>query len=57
MLYKFIICWLFTASLYAQKNIKTFTLQEAVEFAIKNNRASQNAERDVKIAVQTKRET
>ena len=57
MLYKFIICWLFSASLYAQKNIKTFTLLEAVEFAIKNNRASQNAERDVKIAVQTKRET
>ena len=57
MLYKFIICWLFIASLYAQENIQTFTLQEAVEFAIKNNRVSQNAERDVKIAVQTIRET
>tara|TARA_B110001450_G_scaffold129477_1_gene121717 strand:+ start:128 stop:1468 length:1341 start_codon:yes stop_codon:yes gene_type:complete len=57
MLHKFIIFWLFAASLNAQENKYSFTLQEAIGFAIKNNRAVQNAERDVKIAVQTKRET
>jgi outer membrane protein TolC len=57
MLHKFIIFLLFTTSLNAQENKYSFTLQEAVEFAINNNRAIQNAERDVKIALQTKRET
>ena len=57
MLHKFIIFWLFAASLNAQENKYSFTLQEAISFAVKNNRAIQNAERDVKIAVQTKRET
>jgi outer membrane protein TolC len=57
MLHKFIIFLLFAASLNAQENKYSFTLQEAIGFAIKNNRAVQNAERDVKIAVQTKRET
>ena len=57
MLHKFIIFLLFAASLNAQENKYSFTLQEAIGFAIKNNRAIQNAERDVKIAVQTKRET
>jgi outer membrane protein TolC len=57
MLHKFIIFLLFTTSLNAQENKYSFTLQEAVEFAINNNRAIQNAERDVKIAAQTKRET
>tara|TARA_B110000240_G_scaffold9125_1_gene9864 strand:+ start:518 stop:1858 length:1341 start_codon:yes stop_codon:yes gene_type:complete len=57
MLHKFIIFWLFAASLNAQENKYSFTLQEAIGFAIKNNRAIQNAERDVKIAEQTKRET
>ena len=57
MLHKFIIFLLFAASLNAQENKYSFTLQEAIGFAINNNRAIQNAERDVKIAVQTKRET
>ena len=57
MLHKIIIFWLFASSLYAQESTTSFTLQEAIAFAIKNNRAVQNAERDVKIAVQTKRET
>ena len=57
MLHKIIIFWLFASSLYAQESTSSFTLQEAIAFAIKNNRAVQNAERDVKIAVQTKRET
>lgn len=57
MLHKFIIFLLFATSLNAQENKYSFTLQEAVEFAINNNRAIQNSERDVKIAVQTKRET
>tara|TARA_B110000459_G_scaffold129134_1_gene141408 strand:+ start:194 stop:1531 length:1338 start_codon:yes stop_codon:yes gene_type:complete len=57
MLHNFIIFWLFAASLNAQENKYSFTLQEAMDFAIKNNRAIQNAERDVKVAVQTKRET
>ena len=57
MLHKIIIFWLFASSLYAQESTTSFTLQEAIAFTIKNNRAVQNAERDVKIAVQTKRET
>ena len=57
MLHKIIVFWLFASSLYAQESTTSFTLQEAIAFAIKNNRAVQNAERDVKIAVQTKRET
>ena len=57
MLHKFIIFLLFATSLNAQENKYSFTLQEAVDFATDNNRAIQNAERDVKIAVQTKRET
>ena len=57
MLHKFVIFLLLATSLNAQQNKYSFTLQEAVEFAINNNRAIQNSERDVKIAVQTKRET
>lgn len=57
MLHKFIIFLLLATSLNAQENKYSFTLQEAIDFAIQNNRAVQNAERDVKIAVQTKRET
>ena len=57
MLHKFIIFLLFATSLNAQENKYSFTLQEAVDFAINNNRVIQNAERDVKIAAQTKRET
>lgn len=57
MLHKFIIFLLFATSLNAQENKFSFTLQEAVDFATDNNRAIQNAERDVKIAAQTKRET
>ena len=57
MLHKFIIFLLLATSLNAQENKYSFTLQEAVDFAINNNRAIQNAERDVKIALQTKRET
>jgi outer membrane protein TolC len=57
MLHKFIIFLLFATSLNAQENKYSFTLQEAVDFATNNNRAIQNAERDVKIAAQTKRET
>ena len=57
MLHKFIIFLLFATSLNAQKNKYSFTLQDAVDFATDNNRAIQNAERDVKIAAQTKRET
>jgi outer membrane protein TolC len=57
MLHKFIIFLLFATSLNAQENKYSFTLQEAVDFATDNNRAIQNAERDVKIAAQTKRET
>jgi outer membrane protein TolC len=57
MLHKFIIFLLFATSLNAQENKYSFTLQEAIDFATDNNRAIQNAERDVKIAAQTKRET
>ena len=57
MLYKFIIFWLCATATFAQDNSQAFSLEEAIDFALVNNPNIKNAERDVKIAAQTKRET
>lgn len=48
---------MFTVSLFSQENVQRFTLQEAINFALVNNRAVLNAERDVDVAKQQKWET
>lgn len=57
MLYKFIIFWFCASATFAQDNSQAFSLKEAIDFALVNNPNIKNAERDVKIAAQTKRET
>ena len=42
---------------FAQESSKAFSLQEAIDFAIENNRAAQNASKDIDAAVQRKWET
>lgn len=49
--------FLFTVSLFSQDNAQSFSLQEAIDFALANNRSVLNAERDVEAAKQQKWET
>lgn len=49
--------FLFTVSLFSQDNVQSFSLQEAIDFALANNRSVLNAERDVEAAKQQKWET
>ena len=49
--------FLFTISLFSQDNVQSFTLQEAIDFALANNRSVLNAQRDVEAAKQQKWET
>jgi len=49
--------FLFTVSLFSQDNVQSFSLQEAIDFALANNRSVVNAERDVEAAKQQKWET
>ena len=42
---------------FSQDDIQSFTLQEAIDYALENNRTSKNAERDIEIAKQKKWET
>ena len=50
---------LFLLSLYgfSQENAASFTLQQAIDFALENNRASKNATRDIEAAKKQKWET
>ena len=41
----------------SQENTQSFSLQEAIDFALQNNRTSKNAERDIEAAKQRKWET
>lgn len=50
------ICFSF-AQLHSQEETYNFSLQEAIEFAIVNNRLAKNAERDIAIAEKKKWET
>ncbi|PNQ72037.1 transporter [Hanstruepera neustonica] len=49
-----IICFLFSIMSLGQENNYTFSLQEAIDFALENNRAAKNAIRDVEIAEKEK---
>ncbi|RKE98935.1 TolC family protein [Ichthyenterobacterium magnum] len=42
---------------FSQKDTKSFTLQEAIDFALENNRTSKNAARDIEAAKKQKWET
>ena len=42
---------------FSQDDRQSFTLQEAIDYALENNRTAKNAERDIEIAKQQKRET
>ena len=42
---------------FAQQQSKSFSLQEAIDYALENNRTAKNAARDIEAAKQQKRET
>ena len=42
---------------FSQENKHSFTLQEAIDFALENNRQAQNAQRDIEAAKKQKWET
>ncbi|MFD0989397.1 TolC family protein [Mariniflexile jejuense] len=44
-------------SLFSQENIQSFSLQEAINFALQNNRTAKNAARDIEAAKKQKWET
>ena len=47
----------FSLVLFAQENTQTFSLQEAIGYALENNRSAKNAARDIDAAVKQKWET
>ncbi len=59
MKYKFILLVIFSYSIFghSQQNETSFTLQEAIDFALENNRTAKNAARDIKAAEKQKWET
>lgn len=59
MIKKLIICFslIFVASLNAQEASKSLSLQEAIDFALENNRTAKNAALDIKAAEKQKWET
>ncbi|MGB1311996.1 MAG: TolC family protein [Bizionia paragorgiae] len=52
-----VLFFLFGLSLFSQDNVQRFTLQEAIDYALANNRTALNAQLDVEAAKQQKRET
>lgn len=52
-----VLFFLFSLSLFSQDNVQRFTLQEAIDYALANNRTAINAQLDVEAAKQQKRET
>lgn len=52
-----VLFFLFSLSLFSQDNVQRFTLQEAIDYALANNRTALNAQLDVEAAKQQKRET
>ncbi len=59
MKYKFLLLVIFSYSIlgHSQQNEASFTLQEAIDFALENNRTAKNAARDIKAAEKQKWET
>ena len=53
----YIIIFLISASVLSQEESKSFSLQEAINYALENNRTSKNAQRDIEAAKQQKWET
>ena len=53
----FIICVFCVVNVMAQNEIKEFSLDEAISFAIEHNRTSKNATLDIEVAKQQKWET
>ncbi len=51
------LCLILSYSVTAQDNTYSFTLQQAIDFALKNNRTAKNAARDIKAAEKQKWET
>ncbi|MDT0557875.1 TolC family protein [Ichthyenterobacterium sp. W332] len=51
------ITLLLSFSLFAQDNKQSFSLQEAIDYALQNNRTAKNAARDIEAAVEQKWET
>ena len=49
--------FIFTFATYAQETTQNFSLQEAIDFALENNRATKNAARDIEAAEKQKWET
>jgi len=52
-----ILIYLFSAFAFSQDDSTSFSLQEAIDFALENNRTAKNAVRDVEAAAQQKWET
>lgn len=53
----YIFIFLISASVLSQDETKSFSLQEAIYYAIENNRTSKNAQRDIEAAKEQKWET
>ena len=53
----YIFIFLISASVLSQDETKSFSLQEAIYYAIENNRSSKNAQRDIEAAKEQKWET
>jgi len=49
--------FIFTISIYSQENVYNFSLQEAIDFALENNRTAKNAVRGIEAAEKQKWET
>jgi outer membrane protein TolC len=52
-----LLIYLFSTFAFSQENTTTFSLQEAIDFALDNNRTAKNAVRDVEAAEKQKWET
>ncbi len=53
----FIFSLLCSITMFSQESTKSFSLQEAIDFALENNRTAKNATRDIKAAEKQKWET
>lgn len=53
----FLLSFLFSSFLFSQETVNSFSLQEAIDFALENNRAAKNAVRNIEAAEKQKWET
>lgn len=53
----FIFIFMFTISMYSQENVQKFSIEEAINYALENNRAAKNAVRSIEAAEKQKWET